>query len=448
MILAPDPFLRWFEPIRNLRRRRAPGYVTAVAGVCAATLLRLLTATLLQSVTFTTFYPVIALTTLVGGASAGSLAVALAAVSANLLIMKPGFAFDLDAASLASTAMFVLAAAMLVALVSLLNQAVDRMSQEAEATKLMLEAQPVGVMLVDANGIINFVNTRLEDEVGYSLEELRGQPVDMLLPEALRARHADALRSFMNHPANRRMGAGRELFAQRKDGSCIPVEIGLAPFQAFGFVGALATVTDVSERKALERQEMIANEVRHRARNVLTIVQALAGRTLPKHEREPFIGMLQTIARTQDVLSAQSTVPLRSIIEGELGGFPHAVSDAGCEISLSPRAAQDFALIIHELTTNAVKYGALSRPEGRVEVTCRRSEVGTSFTFLWKERGGPEVKPPVRRGFGSTILNDLARGFAASVEVEYAPEGFRYQLRAELARVGEVIDTAETATPA
>jgi PAS domain S-box-containing protein len=448
LIPTPDTFLRWLEPVHDLRRRRAPGYVTAVGGVGAATVLRLVAATLLQSVTFTTFYPVIALATLLGGARAGGLAVALSAVSANFFITKPSFAFSLDIDSLTSTAMFILAGAMLIGVVTLLNQAVDRMSQELEQTKLILEALPVGVMLVDAHGIINFVNSRLEYEVGYSREELRNQPVEMLAPEALRTRHGQVLRSFMIHPEHRRMGVEREIHAQRKDGVCIPVEIGLAPFRAFGFTGALATVIDVSERKALERREVIANEVRHRARNILTIVQLLARRTLPQREREPFMDMLQTIARTQDVLSAQSTAPLRSIIEGELGGFHHELFDAGCEIRLSPRAAQDFALIVHELTSNAVKYGALSLPEGCVEIFCRWSEGGRSFTFLWQERGGPKVEPPARRGFGSTILKDLARGFAGSVDTEYLPEGLRYELRAELARVGEVIDATETASAA
>jgi two-component sensor histidine kinase len=265
----------------------------------------------------------------------------------------------------------------------------------------------------------------------------------MLVPTALRPNHAEARRDYMDDPESRQMG--RKFYAQRKDGSCIPVEIGLTPFRAFGFTGALATVTNISEREEIERREIIASEVRHRARNILTIVQALARRTLPLHQRAPFMGMLQTIARTQEVLSAQTTVPLRAIIGDELGGFGHEVADAGCELSLSPRAALDFALIIHELTTNALKYGALSRSEGRIEIVCRREMDGRSFSFVWQERGGPRVAPPTRRGFGSTILQDLARGFASRVEFDYAPDGFRYELRAELARICEAAEVAQPA---
>lgn len=185
---------------------------------------------------------------------------------------------------------------------------------------------------------------------------------------------------------------------------------------------------------------MVADEIRHRARNLLTIVQTLARRTLPRDDQQAFLGMLETIARTQDVLSAEITAPLKGILEDELRGFAHQIDDDGYDLRLSARAAQDFALIIHELTTNALKYGALSRPDGRVEITCRREADERSFTFIWKELRGPKVSPPTRRGFGSSILQDLARGFATSVEWDYPPDGFRYELRVDLARVGEVAE--------
>jgi PAS domain S-box-containing protein len=432
MILKPDPFLRRFEPIRDLRRRRAFGYMAAVAGVAGTVLIRFLFADLLRPVTFTIFYPVIALAALLGGARAGSLALGLAALSAVFLFIEPRFTLYIEAAALVPTGVFLIVGAMLVALVSLFNVAVDRISQEAAATKQILEDQPVGVMLVDTHGIVNFVNSQIEHDTGYARDELRGQALEILVPHDLPLK-------TMRHPESRRVG-GRSIEMQRKDGSLMPAEIGLTSFRAFGFVGTLVAVTDVSERTELERRELIASEVRHRARNVLTIVQALARRTLPEHERGPFVAMLQSIARTQDVLSARSSVPLRTIIDGELKGFAYGVRDAGCELDLSARVAQDFALIIHELTTNALKYGALSRPDGHVDVTCRLEADRQSFCFQWKEQGGPQVTPPVDRGFGTTILEDLARGFATDVKMDYAREGFRYELRAELARICQTVE--------
>ena len=448
MILAPDPFLRRFEPIRKVRRRRVAAYLLATAGVVLATLLRFRFSELLAPVTFTTFYPAIGLAALLGGVWPGTLALLLSALAANLLIMQPQFTFPVSSGAMVSTAMFMVSGGILVALVALLNHAVDRISQQAEATQRILEAQPIGVMLVDQAGVISFVNSRVEELFGYSRDELRGQAVELLVPEGMRAGHADALRRYMVARDTRPTGQPREFVGRSKSGAAIPLDIGLTPFQAFGFAGALATLSDLRERKALQRREVIADEVRHRGRNLLTIVQTLARRTLPRDDQQAFLGMLETIARTQDVLDAETTAPLKAIVEDELRGFTHRITGDGQDLRLSARAAQDFALIIHELVANAVKYGALSRPQGRVEIDCRYEADGRSFTFIWKERDGPPVSPPTRRGFGSSILKDLARGFAISVETDYPPDGFRYALRVDLARVREVAGPVESAPPA
>ena len=91
---------------------------------------------------------------------------------------------------------------------------------------------------------------------------------------------------------------------------------------------------------------------------------------------------------------------------------------AGCDLALTPSAAQDFTLIIHELATNALKHGGLKIAEGRVQVTGRQD--GQRFTVLWEERNGPECAPPKRRGFGHTILNTFANNLAAAVLFDYA----------------------------
>lgn len=439
MILSRDPLLRRFEPIRQVRRRPLLAYALATAGVAIATLMRYAFADVLAPVTFTTFYPAIGFAALLGGGWPGLLALVLSALAANVLIMQPAFTAGLDPESLVSTGMFLISGGVLVALVALLNESVDRISQQAEAIQRILEVEPVGLMLVDEDGIINFVNSRVESLFGYSREDLLGQSIELVVPTGLRTAHAGARRRFMEAAEGRRSAIGREFAGQHKSGATLPLEIGLTPFRAFGFRGTLATLTDLSERKALQRREVIADEVRHRGRNLLTIVQTLARRTLPREDQAAFLGMLDTIARTQEVLDAETTAPLRTILEDELRGFSYRIVDDGCELRLSPRAAQDFALIVHELATNALKYGALSRPEGSVEAGWRRDANGRKCTFFWTERGGPPVSPPTRRGFGSSILNDLARGFASKVELDYAPEGLRYELQADLAAVGEAV---------
>jgi two-component sensor histidine kinase len=100
-------------------------------------------------------------------------------------------------------------------------------------------------------------------------------------------------------------------------------------------------------------------------------------------------------------------------------------------------AAQNFALIIHELATNAIKYGALSCPEGQVHVEC--SIVGADgrgqFRFVWRESKGPPVSPPTRQGFGSAILFEMAKSFAPNVQANYAPDGLVYELQVPLSAI-------------
>jgi PAS domain S-box-containing protein len=120
------------------------------------------------------------------------------------------------------------------------------------AFQLAIEAAPTGVLVVDATGRIVLVNRELERQFGYGREELVGQPVDRLLPEGLRELHAGHREAFTREPESRSMGAGRELVARRRDGSDLPVEIGLNPLTTPDGVFVLASVVDVTERRRME----------------------------------------------------------------------------------------------------------------------------------------------------------------------------------------------------
>src|SRR5439155_16747856 len=125
---------------------------------------------------------------------------------------------------------------------------------------------------------------------------------------------------------------------------------------------------------------------------------------------------------------------LQKIIERQIGGMSSRIKVTGCEVIVVPSAAQQFAMIIHELTTNALKYGALSAPEGSVSIEGKidRSGADGVLWFAWKEIGGPTVSPPIRRGFGSVILLDSAKYFAEDVSMDYLPAGLVYGLKIRL----------------
>jgi PAS domain S-box-containing protein len=129
-----------------------------------------------------------------------------------------------------------------------------------EEFRVAVEASPNGMLMVDATGSIRLVNAQIEYIFGYAREELLGKPIEMLLPHDVRDKHKAYRAAFLNQPESRRMGAGRELYGLRKNGSEFPLEIGLNPIRTTGGVRVLASVVDITERKRAEEQFRVAVE--------------------------------------------------------------------------------------------------------------------------------------------------------------------------------------------
>jgi two-component sensor histidine kinase len=193
-----------------------------------------------------------------------------------------------------------------------------------------------------------------------------------------------------------------------------------------------------------DRQLLLFRELQHRSQNLFAVIEAIASRTLIEGQtianaKEVFAGRLNALARTHSMLANNAFLgaPLKEIVAQELTSFSDQVTVTGCDIAVNTRAAESFALIIHELATNAVKYGALSTRQGRVAIQCSIDGANGSgqFRFEWRESGGPPVSPPARKGFGSTILFEVAKQFSQDVQAKFSPEGFTYQLRSLLAGI-------------
>jgi PAS domain S-box-containing protein len=445
MPVRSDDFVPHFEPLRRFRKRDPSiRYAVAIASVGVAILVRVgLEGALSSSLPFITFFPALLVSAFLGGLGPGVFSLLLSALAANYFFLPPFFTQQLNWGDAVALALFLVVGGIIVVLIHLLNEAIDRITIQEQNARLILETAPAGMIAVDENGIITLVNAAAERLFGYQRDELLGQKLEVLVPERLRAEHEQLRATYMVVPASRPMGAGRDLFARQKDGAELPVEIGLNPIVRESRTGALATVVDISERNAAQRkQEILVREVQHRAKNLLAMAQAIAKRTFTpdrsvEESRVSFEARLQALARTQELFFATDKATLGGIVRGELVGFPDQVSIDGIDISLTRAAAQNFTLIAHELATNAVKYGALSVPSGRVAVQWRKED--GQLAFDWFEQGGPDVSFPTRQGFGHVILNDLARGFGARVTAEYAGAGFRYTLRASLTGIEESI---------
>ncbi|MHC2337007.1 HWE histidine kinase domain-containing protein [Bradyrhizobium sp. USDA 4454] len=205
-----------------------------------------------------------------------------------------------------------------------------------------------------------------------------------------------------------------------------------------------------------EHQQFLFGELRHRSRNLFAVVQGIVSRTLMESqtvsEAKQAVEMrLAALARTHAMLADNSWTgaPLNQIVSEELVSFVNQVSCVGCDLVLNTPAAQTFSLIIHELATNAVKHGALARPEGRVTIeghidSCEGNDM---FRFVWSEAGGPKVQPPQRTGFGSSILNGMAKRFAQNLELNYRPEGLIYELKVVLASIKATPTTGSNPRP-
>ena len=201
-----------------------------------------------------------------------------------------------------------------------------------------------------------------------------------------------------------------------------------------GDVRRLAGVSlDITERKrAEERQKLLVNELNHRVKNSLATVQSIAAQTLrsnasPEFFREAFESRLIALSQTHDLLTRESWegASLREVFDAEMhamAGEDRISFDYESDVRLSPKAAVALGMGVHELATNASKYGALSTPHGRVEVTWTLDR--DLLRLTWTEKDGPAVRPPARRGFGARLLErGLAAELSGGVDLTYDAAG-------------------------
>jgi PAS domain S-box-containing protein len=199
----------------------------------------------------------------------------------------------------------------------------------------------------------------------------------------------------------------------------------------------VSVVEDISARRAHEEQiHLLMREVNHRAKNMLNLVQAIARQTATREPGEfvaRFTERIQALAANQDLLVRNEWrgVDVEELVRGQLAHFADLVASRiamhGPKLRLNAAAAQAIGLALHELATNAGKYGALSTDRGHVDV-CWGTD-GDTLTMGWTERDGPPVSPPERRGFGSTVIDSMAKAtVGGEVQLDYAPSGLVWRL--------------------
>lgn len=198
----------------------------------------------------------------------------------------------------------------------------------------------------------------------------------------------------------------------------------------------ISVIEDISERKlAQDRERLLSREVDHRAKNLLMVVQSivhLSGGHSTEAFKESVVGRIEALARAHSLLAASrwNAVAIRPLVEEELAPF----ATEGCQVSwdgpslnLKPPAAQSLGLVVHELATNAAKYGAFSKAGGNVEVNWSVDD--DKLYIDWKESGGPPVAVPSSSGFGSALMRiTIERQLKGKLDFDWAPHGLKCQI--------------------
>lgn len=265
-----------------------------------------------------------------------------------------------------------------------------------EMIRLAVEAAPNGMIMTDQNGCITMVNTSAEQLFGYERGELVGEDITRLIPERFKQRHPGLFRRYFSAPVSRAMGRGRDLYAQRKNGEEIAVEIGLNPINTLQGTMVLASVVDITERKlqekhlkgALAEKEVLLSEIHHRVKNNLQIIDSLIGMQLDNsssnqvedvlresQNRVKSMAMIhQTLYQSQDF----SKVDVASVVNQLVSNLTtsYAAFDIDVEIDVDDLhlpldQSIPLGLIVNELVSNAFKHAFSEGQRGRVTVACK-----------------------------------------------------------------------------
>src|ERR1700730_16270385 len=322
-----------------------------------------------------------------------------------------------------------------------------RAEQAKQHLAAIVEFSDDAIISINLHGIIQSWNAAAERIYGYTVREAIGKSVDMLIPPDRRNEEPEILNRIrrgqhIDHYETARL---------RNDGTLIDISLTVSPIMDGDgrVIGASKIARDITERrKAQEQRDLLLREMNHRIRNLFTLarsVVALSARSVDtSKELASIVGArLDALARahaltlpkrTDQPVQRQQATTLHNLIrtivlpyENTEGGL-HRIVVSGPDIPVSAASGTDFALLLHEIATNAAKYGALSTPRGRVDISCT-AENGV-FSLIWTERDGPCIdKKPDSEGFGSQLARAIVVGcLGGELRRNWNPDGLTIHL--------------------
>lgn len=310
----------------------------------------------------------------------------------------------------------------------------------------IVESSDDAILAKDMNGVIITWNKGAERLFGYTPEEVVGQPILMLIPPD----RLDEEPKILSRIRSGERIDHYETIRRRKDGSLVDVSLSVSPIRSLDgrIVGASKIARDITERRlADERQRLLLREMNHRVKNLFTLAISLV--TLSARSAATPAELAASVAARLEALSRAHALTIPSVsgetVETEQATTLHAlirtlvapfennpdssrVRIEGVDVPVSGNAATSLSLLLHEFATNATKYGALSTPEGTIDILC--ADEGERFVLTWAEHDGPNIQSePVAEGFGTLLSKATARGqLGGDIEREWRPQGLFLRL--------------------
>jgi len=290
------------------------------------------------------------------------------------------------------------------------------------------------VVVMDTEGMVIGWNSYAEASFGWTGEEARGQRLsEMVIPHVHREAHEKGLKHYLATGEGPVLNRRIEINALHRSGVEMAVELSITASEQFGEKLFIGFIRDITERKAeAERQQRILQESEHRVKNMLTVVQAIALQTANNAPNmasftESFSGRLESLARAHQLLVGQvwQDVAISALAERVLGAEVAAgrARFGGPEILLKAGQVLGLSMILHELYTNAIKYGALCSDEGQVEVDWSSDD--ETIELVWREVGAPCDPPEMpSSGFGQRMIAmSVKSDLGGTIERDWRPDG-------------------------
>ncbi len=423
----------------------------AVGCVTVATAVRLaLTAVMGPTAPFVTMFPAVLLAAVIGGLWPGLLAIALSIAATWYFFFTSGTGFgSLSAADVTSTVLFTLGALLVVLVATSMRRAVERLGEAQEKLLAALDVSNTGTWRWDIQRDIVEWDPAMVNVFGLSLKKTPRnleEFVSLIHPEDrgyARTVIGDSIKhgKTIEYEFRAVLPEGEERWIYDRSRPVYDPE-----GKPLYMIGACLDIT--RRKKAEERQSLLIHELNHRVKNTLATVQSLAIQTMrsspdPEAFQSNFMARLMALSATHDLLTQTywESASLSEVIEAELrphGGIDQErIKARGDAVRLKPQQALSLGLAFHELATNAIKYGALSSPQGQLSITwnLKTDAAGERQLLIhWHEQGGPPVAKPKRQGFGTRLIDrSIVHELGGLIEVDYASTGLECRIKVPLA---------------